>query len=230
MKKIGIIFALKDELEETKKLFNNGVITHSIYDLKIYECRNEKVTCYLVESGMGKVNAARSAQVLIDRMKVDYVLNVGVAGSVSRDINKCDIVVADKLVQHDFDLRPLGYEKGEIHNVGKYMNCDKRLVDIAKTIKIDTNIKVGVISSGDIFVTDEEMGAKINNNFGALCVEMEGAAVAQVCSLCNIPFLVVRSISDSPYEKNNNITFEEFLRISSNMVSRFIEHFIDKIK
>ena len=230
MKKIGIIFALKDELEETKKLFNNGVITHSIYDLKIYECCNEKVTCYLVESGMGKVNAARSAQVLIDRMKVDCVLNVGVAGSVSRDINKCDIVVADKLVQHDFDLRPLGYEKGEIHNVGKYMNCDKRLVDIAKTIKIDTNIKVGVISSGDIFVTDEEMGAKINNNFGALCVEMEGAAVAQVCSLCNIPFLVVRSISDSPYEKNNNIIFEEFLRISSNMVSRFIEHFINKIK
>lgn len=179
---------------------------------------------------MGKVNAVRSAQVLIDRMKVNCVLNVGVVGSVSRDINKCDIVVADKLVQHDFDLRPLGYEKGEIHNVGKYMNCDKRLVDIAKTIKIDTNIKVGVISSGDIFVTDEEMGAKINNNFGALCVEMEGAAVAQVCSLCNIPFLVVRSISDSPYEKNNIITFEEFLRISSNMVSRFIEHFIDEIK
>ena len=215
MKKLGIIFALKEELDETKKIFSN-IVVHIVYDLKIYECRKDNIICFLVESGMGKVNAARSTQILIDTMEVDSILNVGVAGSISKDINKCDIVVADKLVQHDFDLRPLGYDKGEIHNVGKYMNCDKRLVDIAKTIKIDTNIKVGVISSGDIFVTDEEMGAKINNNFGALCVEMEGAAVAQVCSLCNIPFLVVRSISDSPYEKNNNITFEEFLKISSN--------------
>lgn len=230
MKKIGIIFATREELEETKKLFKDEAIVHSIYELKIYECSNQNITCFLVESGMGKVNAARSTQILIDSMKVDYVLNVGVAGSVSRNINKCDIVVADKLVQHDFDLRPLGYEKGEIHNVGKYVDCDKKLVEIAKKIKVDTKVEVGVIASGDIFITDEKMGAKINKNFGALCVEMEGAAVAQVCHLCKMPFLVIRSISDSPYEKNNNITFEEFLKISSDMVSRFIAQFIENIK
>ena len=229
MKKIGIIFALKEELDETKKLFKDTIV-HSIYELKIYECSNENVTCFLVESGMGKVNAARSTQILIDSMKVDYVLNVGVAGSVSRDINKCDIVVADKLVQHDFDLMPLGYEKGEVHNVGKYVDCDKELIEFAKIIKMETNVKIGVIASGDIFVTDEKMGAKINKNFGAVCVEMEGASVAQVCYLCNIPFLVIRAISDSPYEKNNNITFEEFLKISSHMVSRFIAQLIERIK
>lgn len=229
MKKIGIIFATKEELDETKKLFKNSMV-HFIYELKIYECSNENVQCYLVESGMGKVNAARSTQVLIDSMKVDYILNVGVAGSVSRDINKCDIVVADRLVQHDFDLRPLGYEKGEIHNVGKYVDCDEELVKIAKTIKMDTKVKIGVISSGDIFITDEKMGAEVNKEFGALCVEMEGASVAQVCHLCKIPFLVVRAISDSPYEKDNNITFSEFLKISSDMVSRFIAQFLDKIK
>ena len=228
MKKIGIIFALKEELEATKKLFEN-IVVHSIYELKIYECNNQNVICFLVESGMGKVNAARSTQVLIDSMKVDYILNVGVAGSVSKGINKCDIVVVDKLVQHDFDLRPLGYEKGEIHNVGKYVECDKELVEIAKTIKIDTKINIGVISSGDIFITDEKMGAKINKNFEALCVEMEGAAIAQVCYLCKKPFLVIRAISDSPYEENNNITFEEFLKISSDMVSKFISQFIAKI-
>lgn len=228
MKKIGIIFALKEELDETKKLFNN-VVEHKLYELTIYECRYKNVTCYLVESGMGKVNAARTTQVLIDNMNVDYILNVGVAGSVSKNINKCDIVVADRLVQHDFDLRPLNFEKGLIPNVGKYINCDKELIKIAKTIKMDTNVVVGTISSGDIFITDEQMGSKINNKFNALCVEMEGAAIAQVCSLCKVPFLVIRAISDSPYEKDNNITFEEFLSISSDMVSKFIIQFLDKI-
>ena len=198
MKKIGIIFALKEELDETKKLFNK-IIEHKLYELIIYECRYESVICYLVESGMGKVNAARTTQVLIDNMKVDYILNVGVAGSVSRSIN------------------------------GKYINCDKKLIEIARKIKMDANVVIGTISSGDIFITEEKMGSKINNKFNALCVEMEGAAIAQVCFLCNIPFLVIRAISDSPYEKDNNITFEEFLKISSDMVSKFIIQFLNKM-
>lgn len=229
MKKIGIIFAMKEELDETKKIFKD-VIEHSIYDLKIYECRYQKVICFLVESGMGKVNAARSTQILIDNMKVDYVLNVGVAGSVSRSISKCDIVIGNKLVQHDFDLTPLNFEKGLIPNIGKYVDCDKKLIEIATSIKMETKVVVGVISSGDIFVSDEQMGSKINKKFHALCVEMEGASVAQVCCLCKIPFLVVRAISDSPYDKDNHITFEEFLKISSDMVSKFVAQFLIKIE
>ena len=76
-------------------------------------------------------------------------------------------------------------------------------------------------------VTEEKMGEKINKKFNALCVEMEGASVAQVCYLCKIPFLVIRAISDSPYEKDNQITFDEFLKISSNMVAKFIEQFLN---
>lgn len=227
MKKLGIIFALKEELDETKKIFSN-IVVHIVYDLKIYECRKDNIICFLVESGMGKVNAARSTQILIDTMEVDSILNVGVAGSISKDINKCDIVVADKLVQHDFDLTLLNFEKGLIPNVGKYVDCDKKLVSIAKTIKMDTKVTFGIISSGDIFISDEKMGTKINKKFGALCVEMEGAAIAQVCHLCSIPFLVVRSISDSPYEKDNHITFDKFLKISSNMAAKFIEQFLTK--
>ena len=228
MKKVGIIFAMKEELDETIKNFND-IKEHSVYGLKIYECMLDNVICYLVESGIGKVNAARSTQILIDSMNVNYVLNVGVAGSVSRDINRCDIVVGDKLVQHDFDLTLFDHEKGYIPNVGTYIPCDSNLVEIAKTIEMDTKVETGVISSGDIFVSDEKMGAKINNKFNALCVEMEGASVAQVCHLCNVPFLVVRAISDSPYEQDNHITFEEFLKISSDMVSKFVYEFLEKI-
>ena len=227
-KKIGIIFALNEELEETKKIFDNVKI-HSLYNLKIYECKNEKVDCFLVESGIGKVNAARTAQILIDKMNVDYVLNVGVAGSISREIKKCDIVIADKLVQHDFDFTLFNYEKGEIPNVGRYINGDKELVKLARKINIETNLTVGTISSGDIFISDQKMGEKINKKFNALCVEMEGAAIAQVCYLSQIPFLVVRAISDSPYDKDNHITFEEFLKISSSMAAKFVEQLIKKI-
>ena len=228
MKKVGIIFAMREELEETKKIFK-AIQEHSIYDLKIYECRLDNVICYLVESGIGKVNAARSTQILIDSMNVDYVLNVGVAGSVSRDINKCDIVVGDKLVQHDFDFTLFTHEKGLIPNIGTYIPCDSTLVEIAKTIQMDTKVTIGVIASGDIFISDEKMGAKIHNKFNALCVEMEGASVAQVCHLCNVPFLVVRAISDSPYEQDNHLTFEEFLKISSAMVSKFVYEFLEKL-
>ncbi len=228
MKKIGIIFAMKEELDETKKIFKE-IKEHSVYELKIYECKYKNVTCFLVESGMGKVNAARSTQILIDKMNVDVILNVGVAGSISRNINKCDIVIGEKLVQHDFDLTLLNFEKGLIPNVGKYIDCDQKLVNIAKNIKMETKVTSGIISSGDIFISEEKMGAKINKKFGALCVEMEGASIAQVCHLCNIPFLVIRAISDSPYEKDNHLTFEEFLKISSDMVSRFVEQFLGKI-
>lgn len=229
MKKIGIIFAMREELDETKKMFTD-IKEHLIYELKIYECKSDTSICYLVESGIGKVNATRTTQILIDKMNVDYILNVGVAGSVSKEVNKCDIVIADKLVQHDFELTIYNYEKGEIPNIGKYIDCDEYLIDIAKKVKIDSNVHIGVIASGDIFISDENMGAKINKKFDALCVEMEGAAIAQVCRLCRIPFLVIRAISDSPYEEDNHLTFDEFLKISSNMAAKFIKDFLLKIR
>jgi adenosylhomocysteine nucleosidase len=229
MKKIGIIFAMKEELDEVKNELENFK-KHNIYELIIYECQYKNTTCFLLESGIGKVNAARSTQILIDIMNVDYILNVGVAGSISREINKCDIVIGEKLVQHDFDLKVFNYEKGVIPNLGKYIDCDKYLINIAKSIKTSSKVVSGVISSGDIFISDEHMGSKINKKFGALCVEMEGASIAQVCYLCKIPFLVIRSISDSPYEKDNHITFEEFLTISSNMISKFILQFLEKVE
>ena len=228
MKKIGIIFAMKEELDETMKLFDNSVV-HSIYDLKIYECRNNNAICFLVESGIGKVNAARSTQILIDKMEVDYVLNVGVAGAVSNQLHRFDIVIGDKLVQHDFDLTLFDHEKGFIPGATRFFECDANLVKIAESIKVDKNIVTGVIASGDIFISDEKMGEKINKKFNALCVEMEGAAIAQVCYLCKVPFLVVRAISDSPYEEDNHIAFDEFLNISSDTAAKFIYEFLTKV-
>ncbi len=226
MKKIGIIFAMQEELIETKSELKI-IKKHKKYNLEIFECSYNDNICYLVESGIGKVNAARTTQILISEFSVDEILNVGVAGSVSKEINRCDIVVADKLVQHDFDITAFNHEKGYIPNIGKYIDCDKKLLTKAK--KINKDIKIGTIASGDIFVSDEIMARKVNFKFDALCVEMEGAAIAEVCYLCKVPFLVLRSISDSPYEKNNNIAFDEYLKESSMIISNFLLELLNNI-
>ena len=230
MSKIGLIFAMKEELEATLKYFTKKN-EYKIFDLLFYECEYENKECVLVECGIGKVNAARCSQILIDNIEVDYIINVGVAGGVSKKVSICDIVIGDRLIQHDFDLRPFNYERGYIPNVGQYIDCDEYLVRLAKDIKTSSKTHVGVIASGDIFVTEELMVQKINKKFEALCVEMEGASIAQICYLSNVPFLVIRSISDSPNkEANNNITFDEFLDQSSKEAAKFITKLIKKIE
>ncbi len=228
--KIGIIFAMKEEIDELLKYINLEK-TNSIYDLDFYEGSISNTKCILVESGVGKVNAARCTQVLIDNYNVDYVFNIGVAGSVSDKVSICDIVVASELVQHDFDITAFNHEKGYIPKIGVYIKCNKELNKLANKIDIkNTNIHNGVIASGDIFCSEYKMGEKIHNKFNALCVEMEGASIAQVCYLCKVPFLVIRSISDSPYQKNNKLTYDEFLIKSSKIVAKFLNNLIIKME
>ena len=226
---IGIIFAMKEELDEFIKLVNN-IKEEKIYDLTFYKCNLFNKELVLVESGVGKVNAARATQILIDKMNPKYIFNVGVAGSISGSVDVMDIVVSDKLVQHDFDITGFDHEKGYIPNVGIYMDADKYLLDITKSVNIDTKVHIGTIASGDIFITDKNMSTKINNKFNALCVEMEGASIAQVCTLSSVPYLVIRSISDSPNQNDNNkITYEEFLEKSCKIVSNYLMEIIGKI-
>lgn len=227
--KIGILFAMKEELDAllSKIELKNS---YEIFDLKFYECEINDLNCVLVECGIGKVNAARCTQIMIDNIKVDFIINIGVAGGITNEVDVCDIVLGEKLVQHDFDLTGFNREKGEIPNVGKYIKSDEYLLKIAEENSEGFNVHKGVIASGDIFVTDEKMSDKIYNKFNALCVEMEGASIAQVCYLSHIPFLVIRSISDSPKRGNNKITFDEFVKISSNKVAEYIEKILISIK
>lgn len=220
MKKIGIIFAMEEELSALKKYLT---ITneYSIFNLKFYESKMNNIEIVLVECGVGKVNAARTTQILIDNMKVDYIFNIGVAGGVSNKLSVGDIVLGEKLVQHDFDITSFNHEKGYIPSVGVYIDSDTYLLNIANevlnSIK-DITYHRGVIASGDIFCTETKMSEKIATKFNALCVEMEGASIAQVCFLSHVPFLIIRSISDV-INDNNKVTYEEFLESSCNKVA-----------
>lgn len=225
--KIGIIFALKEELDALLKVLTLKK-QYEIFDLTFYECELDSKEIVLVESGIGKVNSARTTQILIDNMKVDYIFNIGVAGAIDPGVSVCDVVIGEKLVQHDFDVTPFNYEKGQIPNVGKFIESDEYLVKLAKDIKTDSNVHTGVIASGDIFVNDPKMSNKINTKFNALCCEMEGASIAQVCYLSHIPFLVIRSISDS-VNGTNELTYDDFLLLSSKMVAKFMKELLSKI-
>ena len=228
MKKFGIIAAMQEEMQEIQKIMDNVKET-KIYDLNfiIGEISNYKVV--LVEAGVGKVNAARTTQILIDNFEVDAIINVGSAAASNEKLNIGDIVIANKLVQHDFDITAFDHEKGFIPNCGVYLNSDDYLLNISKNILIENiNIHEGVIASGDIFCTDKHMSEKIHNKFNALCVDMEGASIAQTSFLAGVPFIVIRSISDIP-NNQNVMTYDKFLERSSNIVSLFLKEMIDRL-
>ena len=218
MNNIGIIAAMQEELGEILNIMNQ-ISEKNIYDITFYEGKINESNIVVVKCGVGKVNAARTTQILIDRFNVKYVINIGSAGALNPNLNIGDIVIGEKLIQHDFDITAFNHKKGYITDVGDYISCDNNLIkkfkDAANTLNNkEYKIISGIIASGDIFCTEIKMKEKIYSKFNADCVEMEGAAIAQVCYLDHVPFIVVRSISDSP-NGNNAIVFDEFVKLAS---------------
>lgn len=230
--KIGIIAAEQEEfesiLEEMKEEDRKD-----IYELTFVKGKIKEKTCILVKGGVGKVNAARATQILIDKFKPDYIINVGVAGGLNPMLNIGDIVIGETLVQHDFDITAFGHTKGYIPGVGDKIYSDEYLINkieeaIGNQEERVYNYEKGVIASGDIFCTEIPMRDKIYAKFNAECVEMEGAAIAQVCSLCNVPFVVIRSISDTPNGKNE-VTYQQFIELASKRCANILKEFLKEL-
>lgn len=229
MSKIGIIVAMEEELESILEIMDN-IEEKEIYGLTFKTGQIEKNKIIVVKCGVGKVNAARVTQILIDTFNVKCVINVGAAGALNPFLNIGDIVIGEKLIQHDFDITAFDHDKGYITGVGDYIYSDSELIEkfenAANNLKEkDYKIKKGIIATGDIFCTDIEMKNKIFSKFDADCVEMEGAAIAQVCYLDNIPFIVIRSISDSP-NGNNEIDFDKFVELASKRCANILREFL----
>ena len=229
MKRYGIIAAMKEEMQEIEKIMTEKE-KQKIYELDFIKGKINNTDVVLVEAGVGKVNAARTTQILIDNFQVDAIINVGSAGSSNDELEIGDIVIGNKIVQHDFDITAFGHPKGYISNVGQYIESDRTLIKkMEQTIsKLQDNgfkIKIGTIATGDIFCTELKMKEKIRTKFNSDAIEMEGAAIAQVCKLDNIPFLVIRSISDKP-NGDNHITFDQFLENASTRSAKIIKEFL----
>lgn len=217
---IGVITAEEKELLEIKKLMTD-MEEKNIYEKTFYIGLIDKVRVVCVKSNVGKVNAARICQVLIDNFDIKLVINVGTAGSVDNRLNIGDVVVADKLYQYDFDVTPFGRKIGEIENIGEFVKVDDGLLNIFEYL----DVQVGGIASGDKFVIEREEKDNIRETFNVLCVEMEGASIAQVCFLNKIHFLVIRSITDK-LDGSSKIEFEEFLESSSRRAASILKNII----
>lgn len=230
MKKCGIITAMQEEMQEIENIMEEKK-TQKIYELNFITGKINSTDVVLVEAGVGKVNASRTTQILIDNFETDAIINVGTAGSANDELEIGDIVIGEKVVQHDFDITAFGHPKGFISNVGQYVESDKILIEkmeqtVLKMQDSEFKIKIGTIASGDIFCTEAKMKEKIRSKFNADAIEMEGAAIAQVCKLDNVPFIIIRSISDKP-NGNNNITFNLFLEKASKRCAKIIKEFLE---
>lgn len=232
MKKYGIIAAMKEEMEEIKKIMRN-IEEKQIYELKFITGKIKNADIILVECGVGKVNAARVTQILIDSFPdLDMIINVGSSASANDELDIGDIVIGEKLVQHDFDITAFGHKKGYISNVGDNIESNTDLIEKMKQVilnitELNCIAKIGTIVSGDIFCTDINLKDNLRIEFNADAIDMESASIAQVCYLDKKPFVIIRSISDKP-NGNNEITFNEFLELASRRCAMILERFIEK--
>lgn len=196
----GIIGAMEEEVEILKSKMKVSEIVKKAA-MEFYKGYLNDKQVVIVRSGIGKVNAGICTQILIDEFNVNRVINTGIAGSLHNSINIGDMVISTEVLQHDVDATGFGYQLGEIPRMGTLtFEADFHMVEVARETceKVNSEIQVfvGRIVSGDQFVSDKELKNKISNNFGGYCTEMEGAAIGQAAYLNNIPFVIIRAISD----------------------------------
>lgn len=231
MKTIGIIGAMEVEVAILKeKMEDVRIIKKASMDFYEGILAGKKVV--VVRSGIGKVNAGICAQILADVFSVEAIINTGIAGSLNKDINIGDIVLSTDVVQHDMDATGFGYRKGQIPQMPIfYFAADEKLrqlaAEVCREVNPDIQVFEGRIASGDQFVCDQGVKDGIVSEFAAYATEMEGAAIGQAAYLNEIPFLVIRAISDKAdgsaqmdYSEFEKKAIEHSVKLTLNMLAR----------
>ncbi|MDD6070570.1 MAG: 5'-methylthioadenosine/adenosylhomocysteine nucleosidase [Clostridiales bacterium] len=197
---LGIIGAMDEEVAKVKEQMQNvDVMTKAAMEFFKGTLSGQPVV--VVRSGIGKVNAAMCAQILIDEYHVDAIINTGIAGSLNASIDIGDIVLSTDTLEHDMDAVAFGYPVGQIPRMDTLsFEADAKLRAVAKAAceKVNPEVKVfeGRVVSGDQFISDKAKKKWLVENFAGYCTEMEGAAIAHAAYLNNVPFLIIRAISD----------------------------------
>ncbi|ALC81786.1 MULTISPECIES: 5'-methylthioadenosine/S-adenosylhomocysteine nucleosidase [Bacillus] len=227
--KIAVIGAMEEEvsiLRDSLKFTKQEVLTG--YEFTSGRYQDKEVV--LLKSGIGKVNAAVSTTLLLDHYQPDFVINTGSAGGFHHTLNVGDVIISSDVRHHDVDVTVFNYEYGQVPGMPAAFAADDRLIMLAEkgaeTLKPLQVVK-GTIATGDSFMNDPERVNFIRSKFPDLyAVEMEAAAVAQVCCQFKTPFVVIRSLSDIA-GKESEISFEQFLETaaanSTQLVKRMLE-------
>ena len=228
---IGIIGAMDSEVAtlfahmSAKEKININNLT--FYKSKLY---NKDVV--IVKCGIGKVNAALCTQLLILTFKVSKIINTGIAGAVGEGLKIYDFVVSTEAVYHDFDVQFFGYKPGQVPGMPETFKADPALINAAKQAFEETDfanklkLSQGRIASGDQFISGNDQKALIISNFHPQCVEMEGCAIAHTCYANNVPFVIIRCMSDTADDSVKETYSEE---TASRLSSTFLLEVINKL-
>lgn len=215
--KIAVIGAMEEEVELLRAAISNPkttVIANSEYTEGTYEGKD----VVLLKSGIGKVNAAMSTTILLHEFKPDVVINTGSAGGYDENLEVGAIVISDEVRHHDVDATIFGYEIGQVPQMPPAFKSDANLMQAAELAvqKIgEHQAAKGLITTGDAFMNDPVRVEVVRKQFPTMkAVEMEAAAVAQVCYQFGTPFVVIRALSDIA-GKESNISFDEFLPVAA---------------
>ena len=229
---IGIIGAMDEEVQQ---IIDVMTIEKTVERASMqFHCGMlEGKQVIIVRSGIGKVNAAICAQILVDLFGVNAIINTGIAGSLKPEINILDVVISNEVVHHDVDATAFGYPLGQVPRVDTLaFQADAHMIEIAKescaAAVPEIHMFTGRVVSGDQFISDEQTKARIVENFDGFCTEMEGASIAQTAYMNHIPFVILRTISDKA-DKSVEMEYSQFEAKAIHNSVLLIKEFIRRI-
>lgn len=223
--KFGIIGAMDVEVKHLVSHVENAKTT-TLAHMDFVEGTLFGTPAVVVRCGVGKINAAVCAELLVNQFHVTHVVNTGVAGSLNNELNIGDILVSIDAVHHDMDVTNLGYKPGEVPGLGVVSfpadpSLREAALDAARVAEVDAAYMEGRVASGDQFVRDQAEKDRIIREFHADCCEMEGASIAHTCWLNDVPFVIVRAISDKA-DGSASVAYPEFERKAAHDCARIV--------
>ena len=227
--KLAIMGAMPEEIEPILEKVGNYTTTNYAGN-NYYETTYKGVELVIAYSKIGKVFSTLTATTMIEHFKADKLLFSGVAGAISPELSVGDLVVATKLSQHDLDITAFGHPFGYVPEGAVFVEADKDMIALSKNVASSMGrvVKEGIIATGDQFVADEKRKDWIGETFDAVALEMEGGSVAVVCDALDVPFFILRSISDAA-DMDASFSFDEFLESSAILSAEFIMKMVDEL-
>lgn len=227
--KIAIMGAMPEEIAPILKKVGTYKTTEYAKNT-YYEATYKGVELVIAYSKIGKVFSTLTATTMIEHFGCDRLLFSGVAGAISESLKVGDLIVATQLSQHDLDITAFGHPFGYVPEGAVFIQTDKKMIELSKTVakEMGKTLKEGIIATGDQFVANEEKKNWIGSTFNADALEMEGGSVAVVCDALDIPFFILRAISDAA-DMDASFSFDEFLETSAIESAEFVMKMVEKI-
>ncbi|WP_168014419.1 5'-methylthioadenosine/S-adenosylhomocysteine nucleosidase [Halomonas salinarum] len=231
MSKIGIIGAMAEEVALLASRLEDSRTRHHV-GCTFHTGRLQGVEVVILQSGIGKVNAAVGTTLLLDVYKPDVVINTGSAGGFGEGLSVGDVVISSEVRHHDVDAVVFGYEHGQVPKMPAAYLPDKRLVEVAREcIESLGELRVveGLIATGDIFMACPDAVSRTRGRFPTmLAAEMEAAAIAQTCHLYGCPFVIIRALSDIAGQESN-VSFKSFIDQAARHSAQMVEAMVAQL-